>query len=248
MPNIKVDDEVYAALQQRRHTGRTVNTVLRDLLDLTGAPPAHAYTRRVDHTLSDLVHAGLLQPGQRLTWTRRQLGQVHAVTVDTNGALVTDDGSVYASPNSAATGVAGYPIFGWPLWCTDAGESLQQLLERLTGTSIETADSPRPRADAYANLEPLVRAGLLRPGQRLTWTRPRLGVIHTVTVDERGYLIAEDGAVYRTPNTAASALSGHPAIGWPIWCTDDGTSIGLLRTRLPTTDPAPDNASSATEQ
>jgi hypothetical protein len=244
MPTIRVDDEVYAALQRQHPAGRTVNTVLRDLLGLTG-PPIPAQTRRFNHALSDLLRAGLLQPGQRLTWTRRQLGQIHAVTVNADGALVAEDGSVYASPNSAATGIAGYPTIGWPLWRTDTDVSLEQLLEQLTDTSTGTAHVPRPRAGANAALAPLLRAGLLQPGQRLTWTRPRLGAIHAVTVDEHGYLIAEDGAVHRTPNTAASAISGHPMIGWPVWCTDDGTSVGLLRTRLPTTDPAPDSVASA---
>jgi hypothetical protein len=239
MPTIRVDDEVYATLQRRHTADRTVNHVLRDLLGLTATPrPARAHY--VDRTLADLLRAGLLQPGQQLTWRRRQLQQIHTVNVNADGTLLAADGSAYASPNSAATGVAGYPVIGWPLWHTDDGASLDDLRAQLAGAgqpyaagqvrpAVASAVSPGSRGA----LAPLLRAGLLTVGQRLTWARPRLGEVHTVTVDERGNLIGDGGVTYRTPNAAANAIAGYPTVGWPVWCTDDGVSVGLLRTRLP---------------
>jgi hypothetical protein len=44
-----------------------------------------------------------------------------------------------------------------------------------------------------------------------------------------------DGAVYPSPNAAATALAGGHCKGWAAWRTADGTTLAELRQQL--TDP-----------
>ncbi|MER6424559.1 hypothetical protein [Streptomyces sp. NPDC001137] len=78
-------------------------------------------------------------------------------------------------------------------------------------------------------LAPLIQAGDLKPGETLYWSRPRLGVRHTATVLENGWLMFE-GKPYRTPSGAAVAAAGSQADGWTAWRREsDKVIIGSLR-------------------
>jgi hypothetical protein len=80
------------------------------------------------------------------------------------------------------------------------------------------------------DLAPLLKAGGLKPGETLYWSRPKLGVRHTATVLPNGWLQFE-GKPYRTPSGAAvAATGGSQANGWTAWRREaDGVIIGSLR-------------------
>jgi hypothetical protein len=117
-----------------------------------------------------------------------------------------------------------------------AGDTFNSVLCGVLGLSVEEPvpllDERRRRRSRKPQLDLLLRVGLLQPGQRLTWDRPRLGEQHIVAVDALGNLITGRGRVCATPDVAAKAITGYPAAGWPAFRTDDGVSLQQLRERL----------------
>lgn len=95
---------------------------------LDGAVPAPTVTRpgvstrRPTRTvfpvsLLDLIAAGKLPAGERLTWHRPRSGDTHVCTVQGDGSLQTADGRSFSSLSSAATHAAGGGSFdGWEVW------------------------------------------------------------------------------------------------------------------------------------
>lgn len=56
----------------------------------------------------------------------------------------------------------------------------------------------------------VVRAGLLKPGDRFVWNRPRKHETWIITVTETGFQ-GEDGTEYATPTAAARQIGGSTA-------------------------------------
>ena len=76
---------------------------------------------------SDLLDAGLIQPGDNLVWERPRLGVTYRASVAPSGAIVLDDGRQFASPSRAAKEAAEVPACdGWYAW----------RLPRLSGTVL----------------------------------------------------------------------------------------------------------------
>lgn len=120
---IRVDDEVFAKLQSMAEPlVDTPNSTLRRLLGLD--TPASGGG---NNALSPLLADGRLIAGQRLVWRRRNLNQVHHVTVMPDGGLRLEDGSVHSTPSAAATTLAGNPQNGWKAFATEAGTPLGDL-------------------------------------------------------------------------------------------------------------------------
>jgi hypothetical protein len=134
MPRIAIDSEVFEALAERARAWRdSPNDVLRALL---GLPPAaegmHApEAEQLPGQLRPLISAGLLKPGESLTWYRRNTGAVHVFTVTGSGCLTGEDGMVHLGPNRAASHAAGYPSKGWAGFKTEDGSSLADLASHL---------------------------------------------------------------------------------------------------------------------
>jgi len=132
---IRVDNDVFAALQRLAEPFTdTPNSVLRRLLGLTeasaapsGSPPSSTHTSTEDSRLADLIVNGRLHLGQRLVWRRRNLKQVHHAVLVEGGRLRLDDGSVHATPSSAATALAGNQQNGWKVFATEDGTLLKDL-------------------------------------------------------------------------------------------------------------------------
>jgi hypothetical protein len=144
MYQIDVDAQVHAALRELGRTGDTFNGVLRSLLGLPGQKLAGRSRHRLSrHGLGPLLDAGL-QPGQRLIWDRPRLHEQHTVTVDADGNLITEAGTVCATPNVATRALSGYPAAGWPAFCTDEGVSLEMLRSQLA--SSQTGNARQNRA------------------------------------------------------------------------------------------------------
>jgi len=116
MPVIRVSDEVFAVLQ--RHAvplSDTPDSVLRRLLNIddgttSGSPGVAAGP---EGKLLPLVQAGLLQPGERLVWSQRRLGNTFYATVLARGALQLDDGRIVKSLSGACQALTGKSYDGW---------------------------------------------------------------------------------------------------------------------------------------
>ncbi|MFJ3087540.1 CBS domain-containing protein [Streptomyces sp. NPDC086838] len=79
----------------------------------------------------------------------------------------------------------------------------------------------------------LLRAGLLRPNERLTFSQRRSGKKHLAQVTADGRIELANGQRFKTPSTAAAAATGRgPYDGWTAWALDDGTLLDALRQRL----------------
>jgi CBS domain-containing protein len=80
----------------------------------------------------------------------------------------------------------------------------------------------------------LLKHGLLRAGECLTFTRPRLGETHKATVTDRGWLRLENGEEVRSPSRAAMIAvgSGGAFDGWHAWALPDGRTLNQLRQEL----------------
>ncbi|MEU5554152.1 hypothetical protein ABZ738_30710 [Micromonospora sp. NPDC047793] len=137
MHQIDIDDQVHATLRELGRTGDTFNDVLRGVLNLNLEGPrlmsgGHRRAWNAKPPLGALVRAGMLQPGQRLVWNRPRIGEQHTVTVDVHGNLITEQGRICPTPDSATRAIVGYPAAGWPAFRTEDGVSLQQLREQHT--------------------------------------------------------------------------------------------------------------------
>jgi hypothetical protein len=68
-------------------------------------------------SLSDLVDAGVIQDGERIEWTRPQLGITYRAIINSDGAVVLEDGRRFVSPSTAGAKAAGTPTLnGWISW------------------------------------------------------------------------------------------------------------------------------------
>ncbi|MEU0472901.1 hypothetical protein ACFW5S_04920 [Streptomyces olivaceus] len=125
-PTIRVDKEVYEALQQRAEPFvDTPNSTLRRILGLPGkatpSGPTATSPSPPEAALLPLLADRRLQPGQRLVWRRRNLNEVHYAEVLANGTLRLEDGSVHDTPSGAATTLAGNQQNGWKVFTTENG-------------------------------------------------------------------------------------------------------------------------------
>jgi hypothetical protein len=89
---------------------------------------------------------------------------------------------------------------------------------------------------ATINLKDLIAAGLLDVGQQLTWKRrsPRVSEVAVVLRD--GRIETRDGAIHKSPSSAASHLSeGMSQNGWRVWKLGlEGPTLHEVRRTLET--------------
>lgn len=107
------------------------------------APPARARPTRYEIggrriQITDLLDAGLLEPGDGLKWERPRLGTTYSATVTDTGALLLPDGRTFSSPSRAAMDSADVPAYdGWHAWCTEDGLRLAELRSQLIEKSAD---------------------------------------------------------------------------------------------------------------
>ena len=83
-------------------------------------------------------------------------------------------------------------------------------------------------------LADLIEAGLLKPGDRVRFTRPRIGETHFAEVVETGRLRLDVGGEYRSPSRAAMVAASMRAVdGWHTWVVEStGRFLDSLRQEL----------------
>src|SRR4051794_6250399 len=97
--------------------------------------------------ISDLLDAGLLDPGTTLVFSQSRRGKSYKATVREDGRLLLDDGRSFKSPSRAAGVAAGGSFDGWHAWrLQDTGEFLDVLRQRLLDQSVQ-ADAGTHAAD-----------------------------------------------------------------------------------------------------
>lgn len=84
-----------------------------------------------------------------------------------------------------------------------------------------------------ANLEDLLKSGLVLLGEELVWKRRIQSVIHKALIVEGARIKTEDGKLHKTPSGAAKHLnSGKPVDGWLAWKVKrNGLSLSELRSQ-----------------
>ncbi|MFJ8939798.1 CBS domain-containing protein [Streptomyces sp. NPDC102365] len=121
--------------------------------------------RRV--TLSDLLGAGLLAEGERLTFVRPRMGETHEATVTARGWIRLTDGEEFRSPSKAAVATVGYGSFdGWAAWQVDDGRFLLQLRQELLDRAAAEADPAESEDAQHTTLSPSERHARLKKARK----------------------------------------------------------------------------------
>lgn len=213
-------------------------------------PPPGKKRAQYGESVKDLLDAGLLKPGTRLTPLRKGLDTT-ALVHDGGGLDVA--GTSFTALSSAAKAVSGKEAeAGWAFWGAPSGHggfvSLAELRDRLRakppGPPMTAAD--KSLADASGGPEgppaqtrhgvtvtDLIEVGWLLPGQELHPTRRGRS--------ERGVVLSSGEVqigdrLFKSLSGAAKAVSGNSAeAGWGFWAIEsDGRRVTLaeLRARL----------------
>lgn len=89
--------------------------------------------------LGDLLEAGFLETGDKLSWERPRLGESYVAVIRDNGSIELPNGESFASPSRAAMEAAGVGSYdGWWAWRVDR---LGELLKDVRRRYIEQANS-----------------------------------------------------------------------------------------------------------
>lgn len=78
----------------------------------------------------DLILAGVLPAGTRLSWKRRG-GSNFMAEITANGTIKTADGRLHKTPSGAARSLIGRPVDGWAVWRTNDGTTLSEFRSKL---------------------------------------------------------------------------------------------------------------------
>jgi hypothetical protein len=82
--------------------------------------------------VADLLDAGLLTAGEKLTWERPRVGKTYIGDITDTGSIRLHDGRAFSSPSRAAMEAADVTAYdGWYAWRTDAGRHLADLRAQL---------------------------------------------------------------------------------------------------------------------
>ncbi|MET4922069.1 hypothetical protein P3L51_06830 [Streptomyces sp. PSRA5] len=179
--------------------------------------------------LSDLLDAGLLAMGTRLTFRRKRSGMAHTALVTGDARIELSDGRRFKSPSTAAAAASGRgPFDGWTAWALDDGTLLDVLRQKLLDTVAEQPPSgglvsegsaarhtwlkvARKQADAGTPITLTVRDLLDM------WGLSRRGYLATAQVSAE---LANHG-LSSVPDFAAVGLDDRVALTGPSADTED---------------------------
>jgi hypothetical protein len=111
---------------------------------------------------------------------------------------------------------------------------LRRLL--LSGEPVEPQDTSATPARRLPKrpgaLLPLIKAGLVAPGDVLRHEQPRRRMVHEATVTGRGWLRLPDGKSFSTPSRALAEQTGTTINGWTYVHVPSGRSLYELRAEV----------------
>jgi len=102
----------------------------------TGGVRAKAY---IGVTLTDLLEANLIHPGELIEWIRPQVGEHHRARIEPGGLVVVESGGSYASLSMAADSLSGGSHNGWDVWKAPrlGGLRMTELRQQFLKTAAE---------------------------------------------------------------------------------------------------------------
>jgi hypothetical protein len=129
---IDVDEEVFEELQRRAKPFiDTPNDVLRRALLNGDAVKPVKPTRRRGHLIK-LVEAGLVQPGDQVTHTRKRSGETYHAIITEDGWTELPDGQAFIGPSPALRQYVKTQIDGNANFVhDDSGKTLRELLNQV---------------------------------------------------------------------------------------------------------------------
>ncbi|MGX4656542.1 restriction system modified-DNA reader domain-containing protein [Micromonospora sp. SCSIO 07396] len=81
-------------------------------------------------------------------------------------------------------------------------------------------------------LLPLIKAGVLAPGDVLRHEQPRRRMVHEATVTPRGWLKLANGRSFSTPSRALAEQTGTTINGWIYVHVPSGKPLHVLRSQV----------------
>ncbi|MET9772706.1 hypothetical protein ABZ023_00395 [Streptomyces sp. NPDC006367] len=99
---------------------------------------------------------------------------------------------------------------------------LRRLLLGGSGHSSSAVAKRRP-----GDLMPLIKAGLLKAGDKLVHVQPRRGLTHEATVTADGWIEIEDGRAFPKPSPALKAQTGVDINGYGKYVLKDDPDVRL---------------------
>lgn len=103
------------------------------------------------------------------------------------------------------------------------------------GAAFEAGADPTKIDGRRVQVPDLLDAGLVKPGQELTWNRPRVGETYRASVTETGQIRLEDGRECSSPSNAAMTAANVASYdGWYAWRVNEegDQTLHKLRVRL----------------
>jgi len=130
MPTIRIDDEVFAGLQEKATPlVDTPNTVLRRMLGLESKRTLAPETD-MQGELLPLLKLGRLKVNNELVWNRPRKKETYRAVVTAGGCLKLPDGHIAVTPSAACSRLtSGGNFNGWREWHTIEGVPINDLRE-----------------------------------------------------------------------------------------------------------------------
>ncbi|MFE9252382.1 CBS domain-containing protein [Streptomyces sp. NPDC007088] len=194
--------------------------------------------------VSDLVNAGLLAAGTRLTFPRRRSGQEYTGFVTADGKIELPNGRKFRTPSKAAAAATGRgPYDGWTAWQLPDGTLLDALRQELLDAAAEPLSGEAVPDDSSAARHAWLKDARRQADASAPITLTVRNLLAWWGVSRRGYLVSEQVAtelanhgLSTVPDFAAVGLDDQITLtGPPVNTEDDqetATGDELLSGRL----------------
>lgn len=139
--HIEIDDDLAEAIEEHMRLDESYDDVVRRLLrralDVLAVPQSERQTSPrsravIGGTVSDLIRAGLVRPGDALRFREARRGVDHEARIEPDGRITTSNGTE-VSPSAALRNLLSYNVNGWKAWVhVRSGKTLSALRDGLT--------------------------------------------------------------------------------------------------------------------
>ncbi|MFE5329334.1 CBS domain-containing protein [Embleya sp. NPDC056575] len=179
--------------------------------------------------VSDLVNAGLLNPGTQLTFLRKRSGEAHRARVAEDGRIELSDGRRFKSPSTAAAAATGRGSYdGWTSWALDDGTLLDVLRQTLLDTAAELPPSGDVAAEGSAARHARLKDARKQADADTPITLTVRDLLGWWGASRRGYLVTDQVAtelanhgLSTVPDFAAVGIDDRVALTGPSGDTED---------------------------
>ncbi|MEV7851051.1 CBS domain-containing protein [Streptomyces sp. NPDC088183] len=186
--------------------------------------------------VSDLVDAGLLAAGARLTFRRKRSGEAHLARVTTDGRIELSDGRRFTSPSAAAAAASGRgPFDGWTAWALDDDTLLDVLRQTLLDTVAGQPSSGGSAADRSAARHARLKEARKKADEDTPITLTVRDLLGWWGASRRGYLLSRQVSA-ELANHGLSTVPDFAAVGIDDRVTLTGPSVDAEEEKETTTE------------